>query len=106
MRRFWANPAAPLLVWAGYFLFVYVAQAIACARYPTATVLPVLWVASLAALAVTLVMGGAFFRGLRQEDATAPERRLVLRTGLLLSIIALIAITWTALPILLVEPCR
>jgi hypothetical protein len=30
----------------------------------------------------------------------------VLQTGLLLSLVALIATTWTALPVLLIHPCE
>lgn len=102
------NPAvllAPLLVWAGHFLFVYVTAAIVCAHYPTAPVAPVLWLASAAALALTALIGWRFQRRLHGESAPASDQHLALRAGRLLSLIALIAIAWSTLAILLIRPC-
>jgi hypothetical protein len=97
---------APLLIWAGYFLLVYVVTAIACARYPAAPIAPVLWSASVAAIGLNALTGWAFYRRLYRAKAPAPDRRLTLQTGLLLSLVALIAITWTALPVLFIHPCE
>jgi len=96
---------APLLIWAGYFLFVYVVAAIACARFPTTAVLPLLWIAGAGALTATALIGAGFYRRLRRESTPAPDRVLALRAGLLLSLLALIAIAWTALPTLFIRPC-
>lgn len=97
---------APLLIWAGHFLFVYILTAVACARYPSAgAVLPILWLASAAALLLTGLLGRSFYRRLRRNGAATSDRGLALRTGLMLSLVSLIAIAWTTLPTLFLHPC-
>ncbi len=96
---------SPLLVWGVFFLFVYVAVALTCARPPEpGWIRPLLWFAGMVALLATLLLGAHFARQLRR-NAGDGERRALLRIGFYLSIISLIAIAWTALPTLFIRPC-
>ncbi len=100
---------AAMIVWAIHFLLVYAGVGLACARgYSTTAVL--LWLATttvlalLVALAITLA---GFDRARRPETPPHGQRRRFLaRLSALLGGLALIAIVLTALPMLLVPPCR
>ncbi|SCZ60345.1 hypothetical protein [Thiohalomonas denitrificans] len=102
---------SPLLLWSIYFLVVYLLVAIACARLSeTDWVRPTLWVVSTIATVGVLGTSYLFWSGLRQGP-TSPtksdiERRTRLRVGLFISILSLVAVIWTALPTLFLQPCE
>jgi hypothetical protein len=98
-----------LLTWAAYFLFVYVGTALACARgladdsriaefrlVPAAA-----GIAFVVALVVTVAFTVAAWR--RRRSATAPSRRFVGFVSWALGLLALAALAWTTLPLLLLD---
>lgn len=96
-----------LLIWAAYFLFLYIFVALACARGFSDV-----RIAGLAIVPVVAVVGGALallaaiaaavraLRHLRTRDST-PTTRFIASMALALSLLASIAIVWTLLPALL-----
>ena len=88
--------AAGIVIWALHFAAIYGATALACARGLPQLVAPAVgWAtaAAVAALAVVLV------RGYRRRQVF--ERWL----GAALAALALVAVAWEAIPVLVVPPC-
>jgi hypothetical protein len=102
--RLWGG----LLVWAGYFLVVYVFAALACERgFADAQVAGVAVVTLVSAggaivsLAGTIALVAVTRRGGRAESARGA--RFADRLGWTLGLLGLLAIAWTALPHLLLR---
>lgn len=102
----------PLLLWGAHLLFVYGVLAVGCAVRPEEgeLTLPALWLASVVAMLALGLMAGVQYRHFRQgRDRTTAgpwgERSLVLKAGPLISLIALVAVLWTALPLVFIAPC-
>lgn len=87
--------SAGVLVWALHFAAIYGFTALACARQLPA---PVPWAVALA----TLAAAAGCLLILRQELAR-PGFEAWLAAGL--AALALLAIVWEALPVLMVPPC-
>jgi len=101
---------APLLIWAAHFLVIYAFTAVACERNFAVTrmlginvVSGVIGIATLVAAAATLMTIRAALgqRGRGGDDAAAFVHWLSAAAGGL----ALVAILWEALPVLLVPMC-
>lgn len=117
-RRFGSKMLLPfggLLVWAAHFMFVYSANALACARgfadvmiLRTGIVPLTVAAATLAALVgsgylLTLALSwGGPLRGEDENDASAAFLRQV---TVALTLLSIIAILFSALPSLIVPPC-
>jgi hypothetical protein len=102
--RLWGG----LLVWAGYFLLVYVVTALACARgFADAAVAGIDLVTFVSAAGFVVAMAGTAVlvsvtrRRARAEHARSA--RFADRLGWTLGLLALLAIVWTALPHLLLR---
>lgn len=100
-----------LLVWAADFLFVYVFAALACARgfvdQRVAGFPIVPFAITLASIVALLATAALMWRALRRAhgNARADEHsRFILFLAIALSALALVAIVWTALPPLLLQP--
>lgn len=107
-----AGLIVPLLLWGAHLVFVYGLLAVDCAVIPGAgaATLPVLWLASFAAAIALGSLAGVQYRHLRQGRDRGPGEpwgvhSLVLKAGPLISLIALVAVVWTALPLVFVTPC-
>jgi hypothetical protein len=94
-----------LLTWAGYFLFVYVFAALACARHfhhVTVAGIGVVTLATFAALPIALAITLWIVQHARRrirEDASRLARFLAVSLGSL----ALLAMVWIALPVLILR---
>lgn len=117
-RRFWSKAFlmfGGLLIWAAHFMFVYSANAVACARgFTHITVLGVglvpftLILATLLALLATgyLLYTALSWSGpLRGEANDDPASAFLRQITIVLTLIAMIAIVWNALPASIVTPC-
>lgn len=104
-----------LLVWAAHFLTIYVFNALACARqFHTVRVLGfgivsgAIGFATAAAIAAVLVL---LILGLRREGPARDTREhkpvddFLRYTAVTISALSLVAIAWSALPVLFVPPC-
>lgn len=105
-----------MVVWAAYFLVVYVAQAIGCdlgwGRVPVAgtnaltVTLAAVTLLSLALIAWTAWIGWTGVRAARRTESEADYRRRFLAlTMLAVSVLAFIATAMVGLPILMLHPC-
>lgn len=98
MKTAW-HAGAPLAAWALHFGFCYVLVAVQCTRSAVQSSTP-LWLATFAALAWCGWMLWKAWPALRGEAPLAAQARAV--TALL----AIAAISWTALPMLLLGGCE
>jgi hypothetical protein len=101
-----------LMIWAAHFLVIYVFTALACARRFVDTswlgigVVPwVIGVATLAATAATLVVIRLAVRDARSSASQNNTSSFVHWMTAALGGLALMAILWEALPVLLVPTC-
>ena len=97
-----------LLVWAAYFLAVYVVAALACARgFAGVRVagLDVVTFVSAAGLVVSVAVTAALVIVTRRRALAEPARgaRFADRLGWTLGLLALLALAWTAVPHLLLR---
>ncbi len=101
---------APLLLWAGHFVFLYVFVAVACiagvaglkvAGFPVATV--VLLLESVAAMIAAAILLLRSARLLRSRDNQAGLLDVVRAASALL---ALAAIAWVSMPVLVLRTCN
>lgn len=101
---------APLLLWAGHFVFLYVFVAVACiagvvelkvAGFPVATALLLLESAAAIVAAVMLLLRSA--RLLRRSGSQAGMVEVV-RAGS--ALLATFAIAWASLPLLVLRTCN
>ena len=104
MLRLWSG----LLVWAAYFLVVYVVAALACARGFAGVLvagLDVVTLVTVAGLIVAIVATAALVLTTRRRERSQPAdgARFADRLGWTLGLLALLAIVWTALPHLLLR---
>ena len=91
---------APLLVWAAHFVFSYVFVAVSCAAGPVRTA--ALLMASVIAIVATAVLLWRSVQRLRRRHG--PQRlRDVATAGS--AVLALLAIVWTSVPMLLISGC-
>lgn len=110
--------AAPLAVWALHFLAVYVMHALACAEgWQRARVggleMVIWWLLLATALAIAAIVWlGLRARRVRRHappagnaDTDARRRRFTATLTAATALLALIAVAFTALPILLLPPC-
>lgn len=101
---------APLVLWAGHLLFVYGVLAAVCALRPKAgaATLPILWLATAVVVGALVLLGATQYRRLRaspwQNDASS-ARGLALTAGPIITLISLVAVVWTALPLVFIAPC-
>ncbi len=96
--------SAPLLIWAGHFLVIYALTAIACARsFGVGVVSSGIAAATLIATGAALFTIRAALSQRRREagDMAAFVRWMSAAAGGL----ALVAILWEALPVLIVPAC-
>jgi hypothetical protein len=101
-----------LMIWAAHFLLIYVFTALACARrfadlsWLGIGVVPwVIGAATLAATAATLVVIGLAVRDTRSSTSRNNTSSFVPWMTAALGGLALMAILWEALPVLLVPAC-
>ncbi len=101
-----------LMIWAAHFLVIYVFTALACARrfadlsWLGIGVVPwVIGTATLAATAATLVVIGLAVRDARSSTSRNNMLSFVPWMTAALGGLALMAILWEALPVLLVPAC-
>ncbi len=98
--------ASPFLVWGLHFFAVYSLQGLACGRgWPA----PAAWIAI--ALATLPAFAAVAWIGLRaRRSAAAPEssddRRFAARLVAMLSLLSLLAMAFTTIPVLLLQPCE
>lgn len=102
--------AAGLLIWAADFLFIYIFAAIACARgYADLTVFGagIVPLASFVATVIALVATGLVIRaGARRAGAGGASSGAFLGgVAAIAALLALIAILFTGLPVLLLRTC-
>ncbi|WP_407353844.1 hypothetical protein [Luteimonas sp. R10] len=110
--------AAPMAVWALHLLAVYSLQGLACAegwqRTRVAGLEAVTWwllLLTAAALAAIAWLGARARRAWRDANASAADeaaarrRRFTAKAATLLAVIAAIAVTFTAAPVLLLSTC-
>ncbi|WP_149194357.1 hypothetical protein [Luteimonas suaedae] len=110
--------AAPMAVWALHLLAVYSLQGLACAedwqRTRVAGLEAVTWwllALTVAALAAIAWLGARARRAWRLEttaaadDVPARRRRFTAAATTILAVIAAVAVTYTAVPILLLTTC-
>lgn len=100
-----------LLVWAVYFLFVYVFNALACARgFAGAELLGIglvpftIGAATLAALLIVAALGLVAARRARAAQAD-DVARFLRYTAALVALLSFVAVAWTGLSLLLIAPC-
>lgn len=108
--------AAPMAIWALHFVVVYSLTGLACGRgwyrsivggQPIATW--VLIAVTLLAWAVLAWLGWSAWRSRKQADTgspASPRRRFVARMTLALAWLAILAVAFTALPVLMLPPCE
>lgn len=92
---------APLLVWAAHFFFCYAWTAAACQRGNDPAM--ALVVASVLALGAAMALS---MRALRQLCRAPPPVRLMVWVHFAAAALALIAIAWTCVPMLMVGMCE
>lgn len=110
--------ASPMLVWALHFVIIYSLQGLACARgwrqvqilgLDGVNVLLILLTAiAIALLAWTGLRAHRRWRQLENDARTAPaarRRRFATAATGLLSLLALVAVLMTALPLFFLPPC-
>ncbi|MGJ4801740.1 hypothetical protein [Luteimonas sp. SDU82] len=98
--------ASPFLVWGLHFFAVYVLQGLACGRgWPPVAAWTGIGLATLAAFAAVIGIG---LHARRQMVAagTTDERRFTARLVAMLSLLAIVAMLFTCLPVLLLQPCE
>lgn len=98
--------ASPFIVWALHFVAVYSIQGLACARgWPMAGAWLGMGLATVPAFAAVAWIG---LHARRQ--ALAPEvpgeKKFAARLVAMLSLLALVAMAFTSLPVLLLQPCE
>jgi hypothetical protein len=86
---------SPVLIWAAHFLVIYSTTGIACARSATNSI-P--WVVGAASVLAVLVLLAVASLARKEEPFTS-----WMTTSL--AVLALIAIVWEALPVLIVPLC-
>jgi heme/copper-type cytochrome/quinol oxidase subunit 2 len=99
--------AAGPAVWFGCFSLLYGAETWACAD-PAAAQARMLWLGGLATAIALLVLVGIVASLMRQwrSGSAAPAPMPFLRsTALTCCVLAMIAVVWTAFPLLIVRPC-
>ena len=92
---------APLLVWAAHFFFCYAWTAVVCERGGDPGVALVVASVLAAGAAVALLM-----RALRPLCGARPPVRLIVWVHFALAALALAAIAWTCVPILMLPMCE
>lgn len=110
--------AAPLAVWALHFVVVYSLQGVACGEHVLRQRVAGAELASWLLIALTLLayagiaaLGVGAWRAwhplhrLPQPDDTARRRRFAAAVTGLSAVLAAIAVTFTALPVLMLPPC-
>jgi uncharacterized membrane protein SirB2 len=98
--------ASPFVVWGLHFVAVYAIQGLACARgWPVAGAWLGMGLATAAAFAAVAWIGLH-----ARREALAPEvpgeKRFAARVVAMLSLLALLAMAFTSLPVLLLQPCE
>lgn len=100
--------AAPLLVWAGHFFASYVAVAAVCTVHhgqaPALLRVALLSASVLAMIAALLLLRSALRRR-RSRHAAGRAAALADGAALGCAVLAVIGIAWSALPMLLLQPC-
>jgi uncharacterized membrane protein YeiB len=101
---------APLVLWAGHLLFVYGVLAAVCALRPEAgaATLPILWLATGVVVSALVFLGAAQYRRLPtspRQHGESSAHGLALTAGPIISLISLVAVVWTALPLVFIAPC-
>ncbi len=104
-----------LLIFAAHFMFVYSANAVACARgledvrilgaglIPFTVMLATLLALAAAGYVLALAMG---WRGpLRGEPHNDPTSAFLRQITIALTLLSMVAIIWIALPLFIVTPC-
>lgn len=93
------------IVWSAHFFLLYLAEAFACAgsNLPTEAVRWSGWVATITALAA-LALYLARVYPFRQNDRTA-QVEAAFSFGGPLALLSMVAILWTAIPLLLLPAC-
>jgi len=104
-RRFtWI--AAPMLPWALHFVAVYGVQGLACARgWPEFPVRVGMFAITLLALAAIAWIGVRAW-GSASAARSSGEKAFAARIASILSALALVAVAFTATPLLLLAPCE
>lgn len=105
-RRFsWI--ALPLVPWAVHFVAIYSLQGLVCARgWSQAAGQAGMVALTLLAFVAIAWIGLHAWRALHAEDADDDGRRFAARVALLLSALSMVAVAFTALPLLLLAPCQ
>jgi len=93
------------IVWAIHFFFLYLTEAFACANrgLPTDAVRWSGLAATLAAVALLALFSTRFGRS-HQQDRTA-QTQPAFKLGAPLALLSMVAIVWTAIPLLLLPAC-
>jgi uncharacterized membrane protein SirB2 len=98
--------AGPFVVWGLHFLAVYSIQGLACGRgWPVAGAWLGMTLATVAAFAAVAWIGLRARRELLAREAP-PEKRFAAKVVAMLSLLALVAIVFTSVPMLLLQPCE
>lgn len=102
--------AAPMAVWALHFVIVYSVQGLGCVEaWNQAMVTTALLLLTVVALAAIAWLGWRAHRAAAacagSDDADARRRRFVALVTGLLAVLSIVAVVFTAIPILLLPPC-
>lgn len=98
--------ASPFVAWGLHFVTVYSLQGLVCGRgWPGWTAWLGIGLATLLAVAAVAWIG---LRAWREADASeaAAERRFTARLVAMLSLLSLLAMAFTIIPALLLQPCE
>nr|WP_315398529.1 hypothetical protein [uncultured Duganella sp.] len=91
---------APLLIWAAHFFFCYAWTAMACQRGGDPA-MPLAVASAVAFASVALLLA----RALRGFCRAAPTAPLIVWVKLVSAALALVAIAWTCVPMLMLATC-
>ncbi len=98
--------ATPFVVWGLHFVAVYSIQGLACGRgWPAAWAWLGMALVTLPAFSVVAWVGLRARRQAGSED-TAGQKRFTARLVAMLSLLSLLAMAFTIVPVLLLQPCE
>lgn len=99
--------ALPLLPWALHFVAIYSLQGLVCARgWSQPAGMGGMVVLTLMAFAAIAWIGVRAWRVVRTRDAGQHGHLFAARVALLLSALSMVAVAFTAMPLLLLAPCE
>lgn len=101
----WRLFAGPV-VWAAHFFAIYASTALACARTGPASAMVIAWVGGATLVAAALLVWTIVASARDREISPAPWRTFNRRLTMTTAGLALIAVAFETLPVLMLPPCR